>query len=442
MNAQPQEADSIVEARWVVPVDPAHSVLTGHAIVITSGRIVAILPAAEARGQFRARQHIVLDQHTLIPGLINLHTHSAMTLMRGLADDIALMDWLKNHIWPAEMRHVSDAFVHDGTRLACAEMLRGGVTCFNDMYFFPRASARAAREAGMRAVLGLIVLDLRSQYASDAEDYLNKGLAMRDELRDEPLLSFALAPHAPYTVGDKSLRQIATFADELDLPVHMHVHETRDEIAQSVMAHGMRPLARLGELGLLGPGFIAVHAVHLERGEMDVLAQQGCHVAHCPTSNLKLASGLAPVGALLAAGINIGLGSDGAASNNRLDMFAEMRLTALLAKGASGDATTLPAWKALEMATLNAARALGMDDTIGSLAPGKYADIAAVKMDDLELAPCYDPLSHLIYSAGREHVSHVWVGGNLVVNDGNLLTLDTRDVQARAVYWRDRIGSS
>ena len=434
-----EAVDTLIEARWVLPVEPARAVLPDHAVAITGGRIVAVLPTSEARSRFSPQRHITLAEHALIPGLVNLHTHAGMTLMRGLADDLALMDWLNHHIWPAEMRHVSDEFAYDGTQLACAEMLRGGVTCFNDMFFFPRAAARAVLAAGMRAALGLIVFEFPSPYASDAQDYLNKGLAVRDELRGEPLLRFCFAPHAPYTVSDQSLRQIATYAEELDLPVQMHIHETRDEIDQGLRSHGMRPLHRLGELGLLGPGLIAVHAIHLERSEIELLARHGCHVAHCPSSNLKLASGLAPVGALLAAGVNVGLGTDGAASNNRLDLFAEMRLAALLAKGISGDATALPAWQTLELATLRPARALGLDGIIGSLTPGKCADITAVNLSALELAPCYDPLSHLVYVAGREHVSHVWVNGELLVDEGNLTTIDVSEVQARAAYWRERI---
>ena len=442
MNPQPQAVDTVIEARWVLPIEPRRSVLADHAVVITGGRIVAVLPAAEARVNYSPRQHVTLADHALIPGLVNLHTHAAMTLMRGLADDLALMDWLNRYIWPVEMRHVSEEFVYDGTRLACAEMLRGGITCFSDMYFFPRASARAALEARMRAVVGLIVIEFPSPYASDAQDYLNKGLALRDELRNEPLLGFCFAPHAPYTVSDKSLSQIATYAGELELPVHMHIHETRDEINQSVQDHGVRPLLRLERLGLLGPGLIAVHAIHLEPGEIDQLARHGCHVAHCPSSNLKLASGLAPIAALLAANINVGLGTDGAASNNRLDMFAEIRLAALLAKGTSGSATALPAWRALELATLGSARALGLDDTIGTLAAGKCADITAVNLSAIELAPCYDPLSHLVYAAGREHVSHVWINGELMVDNGTLTTIDMREVQARAAFWHARIKPS
>jgi 5-methylthioadenosine/S-adenosylhomocysteine deaminase len=321
-------------------------------------------------------------------------------------------------------------------------MLRGGVTCFNDMYFFPHATARAARDAGMRAAVGLIVTEFPSPYASDAQDYLSKGFAMRDEMRNEPLLSFCLAPHAPYTVSDQSLRQIATYASELDLPVHMHLHETLAEIEQSLKSHNVRPVRRLADLGLLGPGLIAVHAVHLDESEVALLAQQGCHVAHCPSSNLKLASGIAPVPALLKAGINVGLGTDGAASNNRLDLFAEIRLAALLAKGNSGDPTAVPASQALEMGTLCAARALGLDDRIGSLKAGKFADLAAVRLDEIETSPCYDPHSHLVYASGREHVSHVWVNGRLVLDDRRLTTLDTHEITARAAYWHDRIGAS
>jgi 5-methylthioadenosine/S-adenosylhomocysteine deaminase len=442
MNPPAESADLVIDARWVIPVDRPSTVLPDHAVVISGGRIVALLPSSAARARYYAQQRFELAEHALIPGLINLHTHAAMALMRGLADDLTLMEWLNGHIWPAEARHVSDQFVYDGTRLACAEMLRGGVTCFNDMYFFPKAAALDTRDAGMRAALGLIVIEMPSPYASDAQDYLSKGLALRDQLRDEPLLTFCLAPHAPYTVSDQSLRQIAIFASELDLPVHMHVHETLAEIEQSLKDHGVRPLQRLADLGLLGPGLIAVHAIHLERHETELLAQHGCHVAHCPSSNLKLASGLAPVRSLLASRINVGLGTDGAASNNRLDLFAEMRLAALLAKGVTGDATAVPAWQALEMATLRPARALGLDSKIGSLTPGKFADIAAVRIAGIESSPCYDPLSHLVYAAGREHVSHVWVNGKLVLDNGDLTTIDTGEVVARAAFWRDRIGAS
>jgi 5-methylthioadenosine/S-adenosylhomocysteine deaminase len=414
-------------------------VLASHALVVSDERIVAVLPVTEAVARYSSYDRIDLADHVLIPGLVNLHTHAAMTLMRGMADDLTLMDWLKQHIWPAEMRHVCEDFVRDGAQLACAEMLLGGVTCFSDMYFYPQATAAAAIKAGMRAAIGLIVIEFPSPYASDAQDYLSKGLALRDTLRGEPLLSFCLAPHAPYTVSDQTLRRVVTYASELDIPIHTHVHETTAEIAQSIEQHGMRPLSRLEGLGLLGPSLIAVHAVHLQADEIDLLAHHGCHVAHCPSSNLKLASGFAPVRSLINAGVNVGIGSDGAASNNRLDMFSEMRLAALLAKAVSNDATAVPAWEALEMATLRPARALGLESTIGSLATGKFADLVAVRLADVHTSPCYDPVSQLVYAAGREDVSRVWVNGRLVVDNRNLTTLNADAIMARAAFWRNRM---
>lgn len=437
-----QQADTIIDARWIIPVEPARQVLDHHSVVIAAGRIAAILPTAEAHARFQAKHTVMLgEQHVLIPGLINLHTHAAMNLMRGLADDLPLMEWLKEHIWPTESRHVSHRFVRDGTLLACAEMLRGGITCFNDMYFFPDAAAESALEAGMRAAIGIIALDLPTPYASDAGAYLHKGLEMRDRHAAEPLLSFTLAPHAPYTVSDKTFGKILTYAEQLDLPIHIHLQETQDEIRQSIEQHHLRPVQRLHNLGLLGPNLIAVHAVHMKPDELATLAQQGCHIAHCPTSNLKLASGIAPVTAMLEHGINIGIGSDSAASNNRLDLFQEMRFAALLAKGSSGKADALPAFDALRMATLNGARALGLEEELGSLEPGKAADIVAVNLAGLETLPCYDVVSHLIYAAGREHVTHVWVNGNPVVENNTLLTLDEQQLSAQARQWQERIGN-
>lgn len=431
--------ETLIEARWVIPVEPSGTVLTDYSVALDGGRIIAILPTEKARRRFVARRFYRLADHALIPGLINLHTHAAMTLLRGYADDLTLMEWLKGHIWPVENRHMSPEFVRDGARIACTEMLRGGTTCFNDMYFFPEAVAEAALGAGMRAAIGLIVVDFPTAYAGDADDYLNKGFALRDRLRDASLLSFTLAPHAPYTVSDKTFEKIAIFASQLDLPVHVHLHETEDEIRQNLTQHNLRPLARLRNLGLLGPGLIAVHGVHLTPDEQALLAEQGCHVAHCPNSNLKLASGFAPVAALAGHGVNIGIGTDGAASNNRLDMFSEMRLAALLAKGVANDAAALPAPAALQMATLNGARALGLDDRIGSLVPGKLADIVAVDLSGIETQPCFDPISTLVYAAGREHVSHVWVNGELRLGNRQLTSLDERELKLNVAVWQSRI---
>jgi len=436
-----QPIDLLVSARWVIPVEPVGAVLAEHSVAVAGGRILAVLPAAEAQSRYEPAERVDLSHHALIPGLVNLHTHAAMSLMRGLADDLSLMSWLKDHIWPAEARYVSPEFVHDGTLLACAEMLRGGVTCFNEMYFFPEAAARAALQAGIRAALGIIALEFPTPYAADADDYLAKGLAARDTLAEEPLLSFCMAPHAPYTVSDRTFKKVVTIAEELDLPIHLHLHETRHEIEDSVAQFRVRPLERLASLGLLGPRLIAVHAVHLTPGEIELLARFGASVAHCPSSNLKLASGFAPVAALLEQGVNVGLGSDSAASNNRLDILQEMRTAALLAKAVAEDAQAMPAHQALAAATLHGARALGLEASIGSLAAGKFADLCAIALDGPELLPCYDPVSHLVYSAGREHVSHVWVAGAQRVREGRLLGFENLSLDKRILSWHNKLAA-
>jgi 5-methylthioadenosine/S-adenosylhomocysteine deaminase len=430
----------ILEPRWLVPVEPAGAVLTQHAVAVRGDTIEAVLPAADAERRFADYERIELPQHALIPGLINAHTHAAMTLMRGLADDLPLMSWLEEHIWPAEKRHVSPEFVRDGTLAACAEMLRGGITCFNDMYFFPEAALEAALEARMRSMHGIIVIEFPSAYAADPADYLRKGLEVRDRYGDEPLASFCLAPHAPYTVADPTFRQVATLAAELDIPVHVHVHETEHEIERSLAEHGVRPLERLQRLNLVTPNLIAVHAVHLTADEIELLARHGCSVAHCPSSNLKLASGLAPVAKLADAGVNLALGTDGAASNNRLDLFQEMRTAALLAKGVSGDAQAMPAHAALRAATLGAAQAMGLAKTVGSIEAGKAADLTAVALRGVEVEPCYQVVSHLVYAAGREHVSDVWVAGEAQVRDGRLLNRAFASLEKRLQLWQNALG--
>jgi 5-methylthioadenosine/S-adenosylhomocysteine deaminase len=431
--------DTLISARWIIPVEPANTVLHDYSIAIDGGRIVAILPTTEARQQFVADNYHQLSDHVLMPGLVNLHNHAAMTLLRGYADDLALMEWLKGHIWPAESRHVSSEFVRDGARLACAEMLKGGTTCFNDMYFFPEAVAETVVETGIRGVMGMVVIEFPTAYASDPDDYLSKGCAMRDRWQQEPLLSFTLAPHAPYTISNTTFEKINTLANQLDVPIHIHLHETADEITQSLAQYQQRPLARLHELGLLSPSLIAVHAVHFNANEIALLAKHGSHIAHCPASNLKLASGFAPVVQMLDSGLNVGIGTDGAASNNKLDMFSEMRLTALLAKGVANDAAALPAHTALTMATLNGARALGLDDKIGSLVAGKQADLIAVDLAQINTLPTFDPASALVYSAGREQVSHVWVNGRLLVDNHQLTQLDERALKMNAKIWQNRI---
>ncbi|MGH8415054.1 MAG: TRZ/ATZ family hydrolase, partial [Gammaproteobacteria bacterium] len=393
----------------------------------------------EARSGFRSAETVELTEHLLIPGFVNAHTHAAMTLLCGLADDLPLMPWLQEHIWPTESRWMSAEFVRDGSELAMAGMLRSGTTCFNDMYYFPEVTAETVGRTGMRACIGMIVTDFPSAWGNGPREYLAKGTALRDRYKDDPLLTFAFAPHAPYTVAEPWLIEIRTLADELEIPVQTHLHETAGEIAQSLEQYGKRPLARLAELGWLTPNFMAVHMTQLEDAEIDELARCGVHVIHCPESNLKLASGFCPVAKLMAAGVNVALGTDGAASNNDLDMLAEMRCAALLTKGVAGDATVLPAFAALRMATLNGARALGLDRDIGSLLPGKWADMTAVDLSVPECQPLYNPLSQLVYCAGRRQVTDVWVAGRQLLRHGELTRLDLDAILQRAQGWQQRI---
>lgn len=431
--------DLLIEARYIVPVEPFDTTLEHHSIAIRGGRIEAILPSDEARRLYLAREIVNLPEHIVTPGLVNLHTHAAMTLMRGLADDLPLMRWLHEAIWPAEARHVSHAFVRDGSLLAGSEMLRGGITTCNDMYFFPQASAEAFDRLGLRAVIGITVIDFPSQYASDADDYLNKGLASFESWRGHPLIQFALAPHAPYTVSNRSFERIGTLAEELEIPIHIHIHETADEIAHSLRDFGQRPIARLESLGLLGPNLIGVHAVHLDPQDIERLGRHHCAIAHCPTSNMKLASGTAPVSRLLEQGLSVGLGSDGAASNNRLDLWREMLHATLLAKLSNGDASSLPAHQALRMATLHGARALGLDHRIGSILPGKAADICALRIDDPDSLPLFDPASHLLYVLGRHCVSDVWIDGQRKVKGGELLQISNTELLSVARLWQNKL---
>jgi 5-methylthioadenosine/S-adenosylhomocysteine deaminase len=438
MLAPMTNLDLRIDAGFLVPVEPA-STLVDHALLIDDGRIVALVPRADADRDYAVNEHVVLPHHLLVPGLVNGHTHAAMSLFRGIADDAPLARWLEDHIWPREAKFVAPDFVYDGTRLAAAEMLKGGTTCCNDMYFFPDASARAFLETGMRAMLGLVVLDFPTPYAADADGYLQAGLAVRDEHRHEARLSFALAPHAPYTVGNAAFEKIVMYAHQLDLPIETHIQETADEVAQSREHHGMTPLARLHHLGATGPDFIAIHGVHLTSDDIALLATHGGHVVHCPASNMKLGSGIAPLSALVARGVNVGFGTDGAASNNRLDLFGEMRLAALLAKVATHDAATMPAQSVLHAATLGGAKALGLDRTLGSLVPGKQADVVAVDLSGIDAVPCYDPVSHLVHALGREAVTDVWVGGKRVVANGVLTTADEGAIVGRARLWQDKL---
>ncbi|UTH75019.1 TRZ/ATZ family hydrolase [Chromobacterium sp. IIBBL 290-4] len=430
--------EKIISARWIITVETDGEVLENHALAIKDGRIAAIIPAAQAAA-LEADERIELPDHVLMPGLVNLHGHSAMTLLRGLADDKALMDWLTNHIWPAEGKHVRDDFVFDGALLAMGEMIRGGTTTINDMYFYNAAMARAGLASGMRTFVGCSILEFPTNYATNADDYIAKGMAERSQFLGEDLVTFTLAPHAPYTVSDDTFRKVVTLAEQEDMLIHCHIHETAEEVSNSVKDHGQRPLARLQGLGMLSPRLVAAHMVHLNDAEIELVAKYGVSAAHNPASNMKLASGIAPVDKMLAAGVAVGIGTDGAASNNKLDMLAETRLAALLAKVGTLNPTSVPAAAAIRMATLNGARALGIADKVGSVKEGKDADLIAIDLSALETAPAFDPISHVVYAAGREQVSHVWVKGRALMAGRKLSTLDESNLKARADDWRNRI---
>lgn len=431
--------DTLICAQWVIPVEPDNTVWEKHAIAVNNGVITEILPTDKALEKYHPFETHYLDNHALIPGLINTHTHAAMTLFRGLADDRPLMEWLNEHIWPAEQKWMSPEFVEAGTRLAIAEMIRGGTTCFNDMYFFPDSTAEVAIEAGVRAVIGLIMIDFPTPWAKETQEYLDKGEHIHDKFRHSPLIRTAFAPHAPYTVSDAPLQRIATIAEELDIQIHMHVHETATEIDLSLDQHGKRPLQRLGDLGLLSNRLMAVHMTQLEQEEIETIAKYGVHVIHCPESNLKLGSGFCPVHKLLNTDINIALGTDGAASNNDQDMLGEMRTAAILAKGIAADSSIVPAHTALRMATLNGARALGLDEITGSLEPGKEADITAIDLSELETQPLYDPVSQIVYASSRGQVSDVWAAGKQLLKNRELLTINEEQVKENARTWQTKL---
>ncbi len=428
--------------RWVICVDADNRVLEHHAVIVDQDKITAIAPWPEAQDRYPGIAVIELPGQALMPGLVNAHTHHAMNLLRGYADDLPLMTWLSEHIWPAEGQHVDRQFVEDGTRLAIAESVRGGVTCFNDMYFFPDAVAEAAISMGVRASVGLIALDFPTIWAQDADDYLQKGQRLHQDLQHQSMITTMIAPHAPYTVSAGPLKKIAAMRDSLGIGVHIHVHETAFEVQQFMQQHGTRPLARLTELGLVDKHLAAVHMTQLTDAEIDQLADAGSHVLHCPESNLKLASGIAPVAKMLKAGINVAIGTDGAASNNDLDMIGEMRTAAFIGKNETQDAAALPAWQLLRMATVNGADALGIADQTGSIEAGKQADLITIDFNRLELQPVYNPVSHIVYSANRYDVSNVWVAGTRLLDNGSFTRYNESELIDSARQWGSRIEAS
>ena len=437
-----QTIDTLIHARWIIPIEPANVVFENYSLAIHDGKILGLLPMELAILSYQSDNVIELKTHALTAGFVNAHTHAAMTLMRGIADDLPLMDWLQNHIWVLESKWMSEEFVRDGTDLAIAEMLRGGTTCFNDMYFFPEVAAQQAIKHGIRASLGLIVIDFPSIWAENSDEYIEKGLALQHELHAHELISTPFAPHAPYTVSDEPLKRINDLAQDLKLPVHIHLHETAHEVESAFAENGQRPMQRLHDLGLINDSLIAVHATQLNDEEIKLLADVGASIVHCPESNLKLASGFCPVAKCLKAGINVALGTDGAASNNDLDMLGEMRTAALIGKAVANDASAIPAMTALRMATINGAKALGLEQKIGSLEIGKAADIIAIDLSDLETQPLYCPISQIVYAASRHQITDVWVAGEHLLKSRHLTTFDLKELKTNVEKWRVRLAQS
>ena len=435
-----QHCDTLITPQWCAPVDAPFSVLENHAVAVSDGRIAAVLPTPDALARYQPSRTVDRPGHLLVPGLVNVHTHSPMTLFRGYADDLPLEPWLKTRIWPAEKAWLDAEFVRDGAALAIAEMLQAGITCFADQYFYPEIVAQTAVDLHMRAVVGTPVLDFETEWATDAAEYLEKAASLvHDPYADHPLVSTAFAPHSVYALSDDSFQTLRVMADQLDRRVQIHLHETTREITDSVAATGMRPIERLAKLGLINSSLLAVHAVHLSEGEIELLAESGVSIAHCPRSNLKLASGIAPVAACRAAGLNVAIGTDGAASNNVLDMLLEIETAALLAKVAAENAATLTAREALTMGTLDGARALGLAEEIGSITAGKWADLVCIDLGRLNSQPVFDPVSQLVYTASARQVTDVWVAGRQQVESGRLTEIDTDSIIARANEWRGQI---
>ena len=431
--------DLIIKSKWIAPVDSKKTLITDHAIVVNDKKIVALCPHKEATNKFITTNIMELDNHILIPGLINAHCHAPMTLLRGIADDLSLEDWLNKKIWPLERKFISQKFVEDGAELAIAEMILSGTTCFADMYFYPEYVAKKAIDSNMRVQLACPILDFPTIWAQSSDEYIQKTIRIHDDYRNSELVSVAFGPHAPYTVSDAPLEKIGALAEELDIPIYMHVHETEKEVADSIKEFSCRPLRRLSNLGLVSPRLNCVHATQLDKSEIELIAESGSSIVHCPASNMKLASGICDVSGLMKHNSNVCIGTDGAASNNELDLLKEARLASLLAKINSQSANSLPAQKTLEVMTINGARALGLEASIGSLEVGKLADITAISLDAINSIPINNPLSHLVYSVNSTQVTHVWIGGRMVLKDKCLETMDMNGIKEKANYWQHRL---
>ena len=429
----PRQVTTIVSGGAVVTVDAKRTIYNPGSIAVDGTSIVAVGPSADIAGRFKAATQIDATGSIVIPGLINAHTHAPMVLYRGLADDLRLQEWLEKYIFPAEAKTVSREMVRAGTRLAALEMIQSGTTVYADMYYFEEEIARTTKAAGMRGVLGQTIIQFPVPDAKTPAEGLARTEAFLKEFAKDDLIVPAIAPHSPYTVDAKTLQASRALAARYGAPVIIHVAETETELGSSRTAHaGLSPVGYLDSIKFFGPRTLINHGVWVNAADMKILRSHQVAVSHNPESNMKLASGIAPVPEYLAAGITVGLGTDGAASNNDLDMFEAMRFAALLHKVKTGNPQAVPASVALEMATINGARALGLDKQIGSLEAGKRADLVIVSAASARLTPMYDPVSHLVYAVHGDDVRTVMVNGRLLMRDRKMLTLDEPAVLAEA----------
>ena len=434
-----KNASIIISASWIFTANSEDQLLYDYSVVIKDNKIIDLVHQSKVFSEYEADEIYQLTDHILIPGLINTHTHASMSLFKGFADDLSLQDWLNNYIWPAEKKFVNSSFVRDGSILALSEMIKAGVTTFNDMYFYPDATAEASIELGVRSNIGLVVLDFPTNYASDPEDYLSKGFEFRDRWRNEDLITTSIAPHAPYSVSDEAFALINTYSEELGINIHLHLHETQREIDDSINRYGITPVQRLNNLGIINPSLIAAHCVYLNEQDIALLAKNKVSIVHNPSSNMKLGSGIADVAKMLKQNLNVSLGTDSSASNNRLDIMEEMRLASLLLKGTTKSPELLPATQAIKMATINGAKALGLESMIGSIEKNKIADLVAIDLNSIENQPIYNPLSTLVYSSTKSDVSYVWIDGKVKLKEKKLVNVDEEKIMQMAKIWQIKI---
>jgi len=427
-----QEVDLLVVGGIVLTADQDWNIYDPGAVAVDGGAIVGLGACGEVERAYRGRERIDASGRLVMPGLINAHTHAPMTLFRGIADDLPLETWLHDYIWPAEAKWLSPDFVRLGTQLAAAEMIRSGTVLFCDMYFFEDDIAEVCKEAGLRVVVGGALVDFPNANYKTPEEGIKCAEELLCKWNNDSLVVPSIQPHSPYAASSELMQQGKALADQYDAPYLLHVSETQSEVRESIEKYGRTPVGRLADLGVLGPTTVAIHGVHLTDEDIELLAQYDAGVVHCPESQLKLASGLTPVPKLLEAGVKVGLGTDGAASNNDLDMFGEMATAARVHKMIAGDPTVVNARQALGMATLEAARVLGLEDRLGSLEVGKQGDMLVLDLDAPHLVPMYNVTSHLVYAAHSSDVRTVIIDGRVVMRDRELLTLDESDIFARA----------